>query len=100
MKKVITAENGCTIEITGNCQWVEIEYRDNPENEDDTITGFMYKGEFHNLDDFIRIHNNPWANNPPEWLKEFHGYDQQGFGFGLVIKLNDSGEAVQVFRYS
>lgn len=98
MKKVITTENG-TITIEGVEEWIEIEFREDEEDEENYIAGFEFNGQWYKLQDFPRIHNNPWTGQAPDWLSEYHAIMNTSAFSGILLRLDESGDAVQVFTF-
>jgi hypothetical protein len=92
MKKEIVQENG-TITIIGNNQWKEIQY-DYDEEDDlgDALPYFDYKGYKYYLNDILRTEHEGI-------FKEYDGYMNESAFSGLLVKLNDSNDALQVYRY-
>jgi hypothetical protein len=93
MKKTIATENGA-ITIRGNCRWVPIEYKqaewsDGAEAE---VPCFKYQGDYVFLDEAI-------VTDPRGIFSEYDGIVGFGYGSGLLIKLNASRDAVQVFYF-
>jgi hypothetical protein len=62
-----------------------------------------FKGEVIGDYHFIRIHNNPWHPNPPDWQDPYHGYYPcYGFLGGLLIRYNDPDSIeirAQIYTY-
>lgn len=80
------------MKIIGNGHWIEIEY-EQPEWSDDQEACFKYLGETWWLGEFMR--------NEGELLaKGFHGYKTMSYFNAILIKIHDSGDAVQAFRAS
>lgn len=81
-----------------NEDWIEIEYvEDEHEEENDFKPSFWWNNQRYFLDNFIRTHNNPWvSDNFPDYI---HAYEAEVYHNPLFIELNESGEAVNVFKY-
>jgi len=91
------------ITIKGNGHWrelidgydltevelAEFDYMDNPL---DDFRGFRYKGDVYSLDQVMRY--NKTING-----KLYHGIYNFGFFSGLLINLDNGGDAVQVYYY-
>ncbi len=79
------------LHVIGNGHFREIEYQV-PEWGVDEETCFRYKGDYFYLSEFTHA---------PEFLKElgFHGVRTDSFFSGLLVKLSDCGDGVQVYRY-
>jgi hypothetical protein len=105
-KTITDPESNSEIRIFGNHHFIEIEYQIpewNEENEDQENSYeecFKYKGDYYFLSEFMNIHNKVYNPNPAEWMKEFSGIKGDSYFSGLLIKLNETGEAVQVYYYS
>lgn len=70
----------------------EFDYIENPE---DNFTGFKYKGDVYDLNDFMRI-----ENNAPAWIKKFDGYRGDSFFSGILVKYNeDNNDFIKVYTY-
>ncbi len=97
MKNIMYPDTNCTegITIIGNGHWRLIVYAV-PEWDDDNElhSCFRYKGELYFLEEFMRI-----QEYFPAWMHEFHGHMNDTFFSGLLIKLSDCGDAVQVYRF-
>jgi len=87
----ITFEDGTT--VIGNRHWREIEY-ETPEWGDEPEACFPYKGETYYLSEFMRV-----SVNAPAWMQSFDGYRNDSFFSGLLVRLHEYGDAVQVFLY-
>ena len=86
MKKIIKLEKSKVL-ITGNCRWVEIQY------DKEGIPYFTYKGEKEYLNDFLRI--SLYSKD----FQEYHGIKNWTAFNGLLIKISDCGDMVQVFYF-
>lgn len=83
--------------------WLEIQYREITEDmkeytdeEDYWQPGFEFEGGFHYLSDFVRVHNNSWANiDAPDYI---HGYDSTNYYNPLHIEISNSGDAVRLYE--
>ena len=80
-------ESGCDLpkKVQKDFEWVN-----DIENNDGF---FKYRDGWYHIDEFVTTHN---LNSE---LSKWNGYSAQGFGFGVVIRLNQYGDAVQVGRY-
>jgi len=47
---------------------------------------FIYKNDLYCLDDFMDIHNHFYNPNPPQWMLKWHGYHQDSFFSGILVK--------------
>ena len=90
MKKTIAAENG-KITIRGNCRWIPIEYKQTDWSEEEAAC-FRYEKDYIFLDEFI-------VTNPRGIFSEYDGIVGFDYGSGLLIKLNASNDAVQVYYF-
>ena len=91
MKKTIAAENG-KITIRGNGRWIPIEYRRADWSDEEEVACFKYQKDYVFLDEII-------ATDPQGIFNEYDGILGFTYGSGLLIKLNPSGDAVQVFYF-
>ena len=91
MKKTIATENGA-ITIRGNGRWVPIEYRQADWSGEEEVACFKYKKDYVFLDEAI-------VTDPRGIFSEYDGIVGFGYGSGLLIKLNASRDAVQVFYF-
>jgi hypothetical protein len=90
MKKTVVTENG-KITIRGNGRWVPIEYRQ-ADWSDEEVACFKYQKDYVFLDEVI-------VTDPRGIFSEYDGIVGFGYGDGLLIKLNASYDAVQVFYF-
>ena len=90
MKKTIATENG-KITIRGNNRWIPIEYR-RTDWSDEEAACFRYEKDYIFLDEFI-------VTNPRGIFSEYDGIVGFDYGSGLLIKLNASNDAVQVYYF-
>ena len=70
-------------------KWKEIIFKEEE-------TGFMYYGQFHNLNEFVRF-NSIWTTQYP--IKDYHAIRNDSASSGMLVKINDSGDAVIIARY-
>ena len=61
---------------------------------------FKYQGEDYFLSEFENIHNPYWNPNPSKWMKEFDGIYCNTYFSGILVKILDDCDAVQVFTFS
>ena len=90
MKKIIATKNG-KVTITGNGAWIPIEYR-RPDWSDEEVACFKYQKDYVFLDEII-------ATDPHGIFNEYDGILGFTYWSGLLIKLNASRDAVQVFYF-
>ena len=91
MKKIIVTENGA-ITIRGNGRWIPIEYKQADWSDEEEVACFKYKKDYVFLDEAI-------ATDPRGIFSEYDGIVGFDYGSGLLIKLNASRDAVQVFYF-
>ena len=91
MKKIIATENGA-ITIRGNGRWIPIEYKRADWSDEEEVACFRYRGDDIFLDEAI-------ATDPRGIFSEYDGIVGFDYGSGLLIKLNASRDAVQVFYF-
>ncbi len=91
MKKIIATENGA-ITIRGNGRWIPIEYKRADWSDEEEVACFRYRGDDIFLDEAI-------ATDPRGIFSEYDGIVGFDYGSGLLIKLNTSRDAVQVFYF-
>ena len=91
MKKTIATENG-KITIRGNGRWIPIEYRRADWSDEEEVACFKYQKDYVFLDEAI-------VTDPRGIFSEYDGIVEFGYGCGLLIKLNPSGDAVQVYYF-
>lgn len=109
--KVITQDNG-EIQIFGNHHWIELEMgipdwidKEELENLSEEEKWqkeekyFNYKNRKYFLSEIMNIHNKVYFPNPPKWMEEFDGYCNDCYFSGILIKLDNSGDAVKVYEY-
>lgn len=71
--------------------------RDRAKDEDrepNTCLCFNYRNKRCFLDEFMRV--DPHA---PNWMKEFHGYINDTFFSGVLVKLDSENETVKAFTF-
>ena len=105
--KTIEQENG-TLTIYGSNRWIPVQYgipeweRDRAREEDtepNLEAKFRYRGRTYFISEFLAINNRFHNPNPPEWMKEFDGYQSDSFFSGILIKLSPDNDAVKAFTY-
>ena len=87
--------NGHNIQLINGFELTDKEKSnfDYMDNIEDDFTGFRYRGNVYSLGDFMRMEN----NNP---FKNFaNGYHSDSYFSGILVKLDNSGESVKVYRY-
>lgn len=78
-------------ELTGK-EKKEFDYIDDPE---DNFTGFRYKGNVYDMGDIMRV-----ESHGPNWMKNFHGYTNDTFFSGILIKYNDEdNDYIKVYTF-
>ncbi len=79
------------ITVIGNGHYREL-HSEVPEWDVEEWEAFNYKGDTYYLGEFF---------HPPDFLKDlgFHGIRSDSYFSGLLIKLDEYGDAVQVYRY-
>ena len=96
--KAVKDNEGREITIYGSNKWIRLEW-DHKSAEDESIQYFRYAGRRYNLSDFMNIHNTIYNPNPYKWMLEFDGYNNDSFFSGVLIKLDEEGEAVKAYTY-
>jgi hypothetical protein len=106
-ERKFTDENGNEITIRTDGKWKEILYYwDLPAkwkkefdwvNEDDGNMFFKYRGEYYALGNFMRFEYRD--KNLPSPFKGWDGYMSDSFFSGMLVKFDDSGDAVKVATY-
>lgn len=82
-------------EAKSNYHWYEIEYKEDPELDDDELYSyFTYKGQDYFLHEFMNFR--AFNDNYNDY---WDGYINFTYDSGLVIKLSDRGDALQVGRF-
>lgn len=80
-----------------NDEPIEIEYvEDEHEESRDFQPSFWFENSRHFLDDYVRVHNNPWIGG--EWPEFIHGMEGSVYFRTLFIELVDGDSAVNVYR--
>ena len=80
-----------------NEDWIPVEYvEDEHDSEKDFQPSFWWWGKRYFLDDFIRLHNNPWVSDTdvPDYIHAF--YDS--YTENLYIELDEAGENINVYK--
>lgn len=78
------------IEVSG--KWIKVKY---------TIGGrayFIHNGKRYNLNDFMYVKENSWANYP-DYLQEFDGVGNSSYAGVDLIKINGEGDKVKYFNF-
>ena len=123
LKKYAELEKTEKIKIFGNCHsrmilnggeldskydkilLSEFDYLNNSESDNkfeilesikENFQGFIYKNELYSLDQFVNFHN-PVYSGFDNLKKYFDGYLNFTYFSGLLIKLDNNGEFLQVF---
>ncbi len=91
MKKIIATKNG-KVTIRGNGAWIPIEYKRADWSDGEEVACFKYQGDYVFLDEIV-------ATDPHGIFNEYDGMLGFTYGSGLLIKLNASRDAVQVFYF-
>ena len=77
---------------------IPIEYvEDEHEESRDFEPSFWWWNRRYYLDDFIRMHNNPWIGNGSEFPDYIHGMESDQYFHPVFIELVD-GEYVNVYE--
>lgn len=90
MKKIIPTENG-TVTIRSNGRWIPIEHQQADWSEEE-VACFKYQKDYVFLDEII-------ATDPRGIFSEYDGMLSFTYWSGLLIKLNASCDAVQVYYF-
>lgn len=73
--------------------WIEIDYVE--DGQESNRPSFVFEGNRHFLDMFIKCHI-PWCNmNVPEYI---HAYEAGNYYKPLFIEISDNGEEVRLYR--
>ena len=91
MKKIIATKNG-KVTIRGNGAWIPIEYKRADWSDGEEVACFKYQKDYVFLDEIV-------ATDPHGIFNEYDGMLGFTYGSGLLIKLNASRDAVQVFYF-
>lgn len=57
------------------------------------------RGDTFFLSEFVRVRNNVWHPNPPEWQLEFNGIMTTSYSSGYLVKLNKEDDDDTVTMY-
>lgn len=91
MKKIIPTESG-TITIRGNGAWIPVEYKQADWSDGKEIACFKYRDDHVFLDEVLRT-------DPRGIFSEYDGMVGFSYFNGILIKLSESGDAVQVYYF-
>ena len=91
MRKIISTENG-KITVRGNGAWLPIEYKQADWSDGEEVECFKYKGDYVFLEEVIRT-------DPDGIFKEYDGMVGFSYFNGILIKLSESGDAVQAYYF-
>ena len=83
-----------------NDEPIEIEYVEDEHDESrDFQPSFWWWNQRYYLDDFIRIHNNPWVSPVYDEYPEYiHAYESNNYHNPLYIEITDDGDYVNVYE--
>lgn len=80
-----------------NDEPIEIEYvEDEHEKVNDFKASFWWNNRRYFLENFLRIHNNPWVGG--EWPEYIHGYEANEYYHPLFVELVGDNQAVNVYE--
>ena len=91
MKKIIPTENG-PVTVRGNGAWIPIEYKQADWSDGEEVACFKYRDDYIFLDEVIRT-------DPCYIFGEYDGMVGFSYFNGILIKLSESGDAVQVYYF-
>lgn len=91
MKKIISTENN-KITVTGNGAWIPIEYKPADWSDGEEVPCFKYKDDYIFLSEVLRTDSS-------SVFGEYDGILGFSYFSGILIKLNESGDAVQVYYF-
>lgn len=81
-----------------NDEPIEIEYvADEHDESRDFVPSFWFENRRHYLDDYVRVHDNPWFSSYDNFPNYIHGIEGDVYSHPLFIELID-GEYVNVYR--
>ena len=78
--------------------WIEIEHvPDEHEEKNNFKPSFWYWNRRYFLEDFVRVHNNPWirCSEFPDYI---HGMESDQYVNPLFIEISEAGDAVRVYE--
>ena len=73
---------------------IEKENLDDEEKRHEEEIYCFYRNQWHSIGSFIRIENNPWLGDVPDFLKNYHGYNSMGYVGGYLVKFEDNYNGV------
>ena len=80
-----------------NDEPIEIEYVEDEHDENkDFAPSFWYWNRRYYLEDFTRVHNNPWIYD--DFPENIHGMDSINYYNPIFIEIIDGGDAVNVYK--
>ena len=91
MKKTIATENS-TITITGNGAWIPIEYKQADWSDGEEMPCFEYENDYIFLDEIT-------VTDPKGVFGEYDGILNFSYFSGILVKLSEFGDAVQVYYF-
>lgn len=81
-----------------NDEPIEIEYvADEHDESRDFVPSFWFENRRHYLDDYVKVHDNPWFSSYDNFPNYIHGVEGDVYSHPLFIELID-GEYVNVYR--
>jgi hypothetical protein len=91
MKKIISTENG-KITISGNGAWIPVEYKQAEWSDGEEAPCFKYKDDHIFLSEVLRTDSSGIFD-------EYDGILNLSYFHGILIKLSESGDAIQVYYF-
>lgn len=81
-----------------NDEPIEIEYvADEHDESRDFVPSFWFENRRHYLDDYVRVHDNPWFSSYDNFPNYIHGVEGDVYSHPLFVEIID-GEYVNVYR--
>lgn len=96
--KRVKGHNETILTVYGSNREIRIDHT--MPRKGDSRAFFRYRNRRYYLDEFERIHNNPWRSKPVDYMKEFYGVKSESFSSGVLVKLGCSGESVMAYYYA
>lgn len=81
-----------------NDEPIKIEYvADEHDESRDFVPSFWFENRRHYLDDYVKVHDNPWFSNYDNFPNYIHGVEGDVYSHPLFVEIID-GEYVNVYR--
>ena len=89
--------------VRQNEEPIEIEcVEDEHEEANDFKPSFWWENKRHYLEDYIRVHNNPWIGMTNDYPDYIHGRQEDGspqsYENPLYVEISESGDCLNIYK--